>query len=219
MAPIQCYTDAPCWAGLSTAGDEILLVETGLGQTRVDRALDWLLNLKIDGAIYRPKWLIFAGFAGALAPDLRVGDVVWGTEMITLDGCAWPTTWGVPPPDGLRPGRILTTSRVIATPSEKHALHRAHDALAVDMESAYFARRCTEAGLRFGCIRAVSDEMSDSLSPQLVALLAGSVVSPWRFLLALLRRPRLLPETLRLARHTKQAAERLVKPLFQLEVQ
>ncbi len=219
MAPFQRYTDAPCWAGLSRAGDEMLVVQTGVGQAQVETALDWVLHLKIGGASYRPPWLVFAGFGGALVPDLTVGDVVWGTEVVTPDGHAWATTWGPHPPAGLRAGRLLTTPGVISTAAEKQALGHANQALVVDMESAYFARRCTEAGLRFGCVRAVSDTMDTALSPELVELLASGVVSPWRFLFVLARRPRLLGEMLRLARDTNVASHQLTLALYRIEGQ
>ena len=47
-------------------------------------------------------------------------------------------------------------------------------------------------------------------------VLAAGVVSPWRFAAALARRPGLLPELLRLARHTNHAARQLAVTLTDL---
>jgi adenosylhomocysteine nucleosidase len=84
------------------------------------------------------------------------------------------------------------------------------------MESAVFAQRCTQAGLPFACVRAISDTVDTSLSPALTTLLAGGSASTWRVLAALARRPALLPELMRLARDTKTASRQLGLALGEL---
>lgn len=198
---------APGWARWCVAPPRaVLVLETGVGPRGVDRALDWLFGSPtLDGRPYQPTALVFAGFAGSLSPALRVGDVILPEAVVDERGRHWPTTW----PTTERRGRLLTATRLISTPAEKWALGERHRAAAVDMESATFARRCAERGLPFGCLRAISDDVDTALSPALVPLLAGGVVSPWRFAAALLRHPGMLPELLRLARHTRLAAKRL----------
>jgi adenosylhomocysteine nucleosidase len=130
-----------------------------------------------------------------------------------MHGQRWPTTYPLPESKRLIRGRLLTADCLIAAPEEKRRLGERYQADAVDMESALFAARCTQAGIPFGCVRAISDEVTTPLSPALVALLSGSTVSPWRVLTALLRQPCLLRELLRLARDTKQAARQLGQAL------
>jgi adenosylhomocysteine nucleosidase len=103
-----------------------------------------------------------------------------------------------------------------ATSEDKHRLANVHQAIAVDMESAVFAARCTQAGIPFGCVRAISDEAATTLSPALTSMLSGGRVSPWRVGLNLARRPWMLPELLRLARDTRLAAECLAETLGEL---
>jgi len=201
---------APCWARICGPREQpVLLAETGVGQARVGCALDWLLGT-------RPPWVLFAGFGGALADDLRVGDVVWATGVRDAEGRAWPTTWPGIIPAELRRGTLLTMPRIISTPGEKRALARQHGAVAVDMESALLARRCSELGVPFGCLRAISDDAATSLSPELARIVGEGTVAPWQFVAALARRPRLLGEMLRLARYTKEASRRLGGALGQL---
>jgi adenosylhomocysteine nucleosidase len=84
------------------------------------------------------------------------------------------------------------------------------------MESAPFAARCQKANVPFGCVRAISDDSATSLSPALVSVLSGGTASPWRVLLALARRPGMLPELIRLARATKKASHQLGLALGEL---
>jgi nucleoside phosphorylase len=140
---------------------------------------------------------------------LRVGDIVLANEVVDEQGQSWRTTWPQTVPATLRRDRLLTVDQITATPSEKRQLAERHQAVAVEMESAHFAARCTQAGIPFGCVRAISDEVTTSLSPVLASLLSGGTASPWRVMMALARRPGMLPELLRLARDTKRASEQL----------
>jgi adenosylhomocysteine nucleosidase len=157
--------------------------------------------------------IVFAGFAGALSDRFHVGDMVLAEEIVDEHGNRWQATWPEKWPEEcgmpLHRGRVLTVNRIIATSDDKHRLGEQHQACAVDMESAHFAARCTQAGVPFTCLRAISDEAATPLSPTLTSLLSAGSASPWRVLLTLARRPRMLPELLRLARDTKHASERL----------
>lgn len=138
-----------------------------------------------------PVLVIAAGFCGALVPSLRVGDIVTSP-------------------------RIFTATHLISTPQEKQRLAALHDADAVDMESATIAAVCEERGVAFQAVRAVSDTVDTALSPELVRLLSGGNVSPWKAIRALLQKPSLLWEFLRLARDTKLASRTLATALAEL---
>lgn len=205
--PRQPFPGAPCWMQLCNGG--VVIAETGVGQAKVAHVLDWLLaRPTFGGKPYEPRLLIFAGFAGALDEGLHVGDIVSPDEVFDEHGQSWRTSW----PENRR-GRLLTVDQLTATPAERQRLAERHQACAVDMESAVFARRCTQTGVPFACVRAISDEVGTTLSPALVTLLSHGTVSPWRFLWALAKRPTLLPEMWRLARATRRASEQLALAL------
>jgi adenosylhomocysteine nucleosidase len=185
---------------------DIVVAVTGIGQERARRQAQQLFSKPI-----RPRVVIMAGYAGALDPSLAVGDIVIASEVADDAGNLWPTSW---PND--RNGRILTVDRLIGTPSEKHELRQSHRATAVDMESAAVAEVCGQHGTAFGCVRAVSDDTSTSLSPRLLRLFAGGDVSTARVFLQMLRSPRLLPELIRLGRNTKLAGKELARTLWRL---
>jgi adenosylhomocysteine nucleosidase len=163
--------------------------------------------LELVAAPARPRLVIMAGYAGALDPDLRVGDVVIASEVVDESGGRWKTCYPA------SRGRILTVDRLVGNAEEKRELGRRHQANAVDMESAAVAQVCVEHGVPFWCVRAISDDASMSLSPRLLRLFAGGGVSPARVCLELLRAPGILPELIRLGRTSKLAGEQLAKTL------
>src|SRR5207248_173173 len=138
-----------------------------------------------------PQLVVAAGFCGALAPGLRVGDVVTSPRIVTVD-------------------------HLVADPAEKQRLVEQTGADAVDMESAAVAEVCAARGVPFLAVRAVSDTVDTALSPELVRLLSGGRVSPWKAAVTLAGKPSLLGEFRRLARDTKRAARNLADALVEV---
>src|SRR5262245_5177728 len=154
--PTQRFPGAPCWARFcGPAWLSVLVLETGVGAARTERALKWLFDTPKLGVVpYRPKLVISAGFAGSLHADFRVGDVILADEVADADGSRWATTWLRRLPEGewrppLHRGRLVTVSQIAATPDEKRSLAERHEAVAVDMESATVARWCTQRDVPF----------------------------------------------------------------------
>ena len=193
VSPAPC----PAWQHQS-----LLILETGVGQKRCLTALRWLC----ESGLPHPQEVISAGFAGALEDGRQIGDVLVAAEIIDGQGRRWRCARA-------RGGRLLTMPRMIGDPEEKRRLGVQHRAAAVEMESAAAAEFCRERGIAFSGVRAISDGVSDRLSPRLVQLLAGAHVSIPRLLLALAARPALAPELWRLGRNTKTAARNLAAVL------
>jgi len=221
--PNQVFHGAPCWASFcGPSWLTMLVMETGVGRANVVRALDWLMaKPTLERVAYEPGLLIFAGFAGALTSELHVGDIVLADEVVDEHGCRWQTTWPGALPEGrwsppLHRGRVLSVDRLVAAAEEKRQLGELHQSSAVDMESAIFAERCAKVGMPFACVRAISDEATTPLSPELASMLSGGAASPWSVVRTLARRPGMLPELLRLARDTKHASKQLALALGEL---
>ncbi len=221
--PQQRVPGAPCRASFcGPAWLSVLVLETGMGGARTAAALDWLLDGPLlDRVAYRPRVVLSAGFAGALQPGYRVGDVLLATEVADPEGNRWPVTWPGDLPEGrweppLHRGRLLTVARMAADPHAKADLGRTHGAAAVDMESAAVARACSRKGVPFGCVRVISDDVHTALSPRLASLLAGERVSVLRLLGLMVRTPTVAAELWRLARQTRRAARQLGKALGEL---
>jgi adenosylhomocysteine nucleosidase len=206
--PFHHFPAAPCDARLcGLPAEPVLVLETGVGRAAVETALDWLLPTS-------PRFVLFAGFAGALDASLQVGDVLLADELIDPTGRRYPASW--PGASTLRRGRLLTAAQLVSAPQDKRSLALRHEAHAVDMEAAFAACRCAQHHVPFGCVRAVSDTVDTLLSSSLLALLSGGRVSLARTLAAVSRRPALLRELWRLGRDTSLAAEQLAAALDEL---
>jgi len=131
-------------------GIQVVLCHTGMGQEEATRETRTLIGE------HRPSLLISSGYAGALSPSLKVGDVVFDgrdTAHKGLDSFA----------SGCFSGRIHTHGQALEHPDEKAALGRQTGSLAVDMETAGIASVCAEIGVPVVGIRGISDAMDDPL--------------------------------------------------------
>ena len=132
----------------------IVLVRSGMGCDRARRAL-----AEIAGK-YTLKRIISIGYAGALDPSLKVGDVVVADQVVksySLDGELLGTM-----PEVAR-GTLLTVDQVVATPPEKKALREKYSAVAVDMETFALAEETQARNLSFASVRAITDTADQEL--------------------------------------------------------
>jgi len=109
-----------------------------------------------------PGLVISAGFAGALQPDLKTGDVV--VEELTPFPHQ-PPVWPASP--CIHFAKIAHSDQVLRLPAEKLALGKSAGALAVDMESAAVGAWAKERGLQALGIRVILDEASFALPQSL----------------------------------------------------
>ena len=193
---------------IEPGADDVIIDFTGVGWAKAERTLDCLLKY-----FPRPGLVIAAGFCGALRSNLSVGEVVVPTEVLDESGRRWACQ---PRPEFPQGGRLLTASRIIGTPSGKAEAAERYLADCVDMESAAIAEVCADRGIHFAAIRAVSDASDTTLSPHLARLLSGGDVSIWKACRALLGKPSLLREFLRLRSDTKLAARNLAEALVKV---
>ena len=191
------------------AGKLVAVVLAGAGRARAQRGAEVLL----DG--HRPRWIVSAGFAGALDPTLRRNDLVLASGVVTLEGRRYGIDLAVPEGQGLRSGRLLTVDEIVRTAAEKAELRRAHGADIVDMESSAVAALCAERGVRFLSARVVSDEAGTDLPPEVLAILGrsgglrlGAAVG------AIWKRPASVKDLLALRTHAAEAADALARFLL-----
>src|ERR671925_365673 len=77
--PMRPIRPAPCRAWQSR---DVVVLETGVGAARTEMALHWLLDARpLDATPYRPRFVLSAGFCGALQEGWRVGDVILASEV------------------------------------------------------------------------------------------------------------------------------------------
>jgi nucleoside phosphorylase len=161
-------------------GKIFCFLRTGVGPERSAARLGEALKA------IEPSQILVVGYAGAINPDLKLGDLVvvrkalafsldknhpnW--EQIQLDGtfelnnyenlaeCAKAAGFGV------LIGDTLTSAYVLGNPEHKSLLYEKFHASIVDMETAALARVALPKAIPLGCVRAISDEAKDTfLSP------------------------------------------------------
>ena len=143
---------------------EVLLAATGEGAAAAKKRLSALLS---DRSI---EALLVVGVAGAISPDLAVGDLVAIDSVRDEHG-------EIPSPDAsllqraltsknVVQGGVVSVDKIVVDAAAKQALWQSVGGgpfQVVDLESATYARLATEKGIPYFVLRAVSDTASESL--------------------------------------------------------
>lgn len=190
------------WARTGRIGsNDFLLVANGATRGRAGAALD------AGCQSFRPEAVVSTGFCGAVAPELRIADIVVATE-VAWDGRRFPAL----PVTGARAYRgVVRTLDHVAAAAEERAALRSAGAAAVEMEAAEGAERSQRAGLPFYCIKAVTDLADETLANDFNrALRSDGHFDTIVLLSGALRHPATrLPELFRLRQRCVQAARSL----------
>jgi adenosylhomocysteine nucleosidase len=190
------------------AGKIVAVAIAGMGRAAARRAADVLI------AGHRPRWVISAGFAGALNPAYARSDLVLAREVIDRDGGCYP----VDVPTGLvasvkyATGRLLTVDQLVLRAAQKGELHQAYQADLVDMESSAVAAICREQHVRFLSIRVISDDAHRDLPVEVSGIInASGSYRVGAALRSVWRRPSSIKDFWSLYEQSLEAADRLSK--------
>ena len=155
----------------------------------------------------RASYILSVGFAGALDPALRVGEVIEPRTVINAgDGARTDT--------GRGQGTLVSFSAV-AGPEQKENLRGAYSAAAVDMEAAAVAQGAELRGVRFAVLKVVSDEAGFVMPPVEKFVEADGNFRAASFVLHVAVRPWLWRSTVALARNSARATNALCTALEQ----
>jgi len=159
---------------------------------------------------YSPELLISAGVAGALVPELRVGDTVFPATIIDArDGSRHETSIRDAALGNSPLARtVLVSSLVVADLNQKRRLAKSYGAHVVDMEGASVARAAQIHNLPFLAIKAISDDVDFELV-EVDRFIRDGQFETKLFVLFLLPRPWLWLKMIRLARNTQLASHNL----------
>lgn len=190
-------------------GRSVLVVQAGIGQERARRAL---------AALAPSHGLVLSvGFAGALVPDAKPGDVVVPTCVVWEDEGALGR-YDVPQAcwravdahiaathrGSVHHGSILSANTVIATPEDKRTASQRTGAVAVEMEAAGLIPVARERGTDVIVVRVILDAVDDSL-----ANVPADLDSSWMARADLLRRPQAWSSVWAVARRIPVASRSL----------
>jgi nucleoside phosphorylase len=148
--------------------------------------------------------LICIGLAGALRPELAVGDLIVQSTDPALVRTAEQALEEARL--AFHVGRLVTVAKPVLTPAARRELAAGSQAIAVDMESQTIAALCQARCLPCLALKAVSDGIEDDLSP----ILGGfDIVQIPRIARRVLSTPATWPLAGRLARQSYCAANHL----------
>ena len=183
--------------------DDVVLVCGGVGAEAARRAAEAAI------AIYAPRVIYSAGFAGALDPRLRVGDILEPQSVVNAgDGGSVRLDRG----EG-----VLVSFGSVASPAQKAKLRESFGARAVDMEAAAVARAAEARGVEFAVVKVISDEYDFSF-PEIERFVdADGRFSEARFALYAAVRPWVWPRVARLARNSNRASRALCQTLAKID--
>jgi len=208
-----------CHAG----GHDFMLILSGMGFDNAARAAEAAMRE------WRPSLLVSAGFCGGIAPELKVGDVVVAKQMVIVTGRGLeevPVLFSaagqnlVARESGMRVlGGLFASTPVIMPKKRLAGMLPAGSANPVaEMESAAVAIIAVENSIPLLAIRAVSDPADEELDFSLGEFCDPGLrrISIHKVLLAVLKRPRIVPQLIRLARNSRVAANSLTAAMEQL---
>ena len=203
------------YAAGTIGSKNIMLLRTGVGPQKTTRRLS-------ETAWERsPQCVLSIGCAGALSPDMRVGDVVIPEKIIADSQGGNPC---FPSPDlvetakdcctklklPFHPATTVSTPEVVATPEKKKELAIRYDAVAVDMESAQVTAWAEENGVPALTVRTISDAADDRIPPEISGIVDTKGNLRVRKALALFAsRPGLFFEVIRLKRNLDRSLKTL----------
>jgi nucleoside phosphorylase len=184
--------------------DYAIAVCGGIGAESARRAAEAII------VRYSPELLISAGVAGALVPELHVGDTVFPAVVIDArDGSRHETSirdaaMGKSP----LARTVLVSSPDVAGTAQKRQLAKSYGAHVVDMEGASVARAAQIHDLPFLAIKAISDDVDFELA-EVNRFIRNGQFETKLFVLFLVPRPWLWLKMIRLARNTQLASHNL----------
>ena len=150
-------------------GKEVLLVQTGVGREKAEKAARYVLER------FPVTALISFGFAGALTGELGIGDVIVCSTLCCGDGQSDSTCQSdagllaqssqVRGGQARRQGKSVTVAQPASQPEVKRALAQTFQADVVDMESYWIARIAGESRVPFLAVRVISDTLQEKFRP------------------------------------------------------
>ncbi len=164
------------------------------------------------------RGIVSFGVAGGLDPELKSGDIVVATEIVTLKKRWQAVSFmrddlvALPGLSRRRivPGILAGSEEVVLGQANKAALRAATGAAAVDMESHIAADYAQDNGLPFAAVRVISDPASRAL-PALAmdALKPDGKVDVWKVMRGLAVNPAAIPALVSAGRDFNRALRSL----------
>ncbi len=201
------WAKQPLYQGV--IGDrEVVLAASGIGKVKAAACTQHLIDR------FSPEAVICTGVAGAVSPQIGIGDVVIGERALQHDFDLGrrgflkklKKRWFKAEPklvelaaesgralgfgDRLHVGKVLTGDQAIASEKKRRWLWETFRGDCVDMESAAVAQVCRSNGIPFVIVRAISDSALEKSVEEFKQSLVASAANAARVVLELMGRIR-----------------------------
>jgi adenosylhomocysteine nucleosidase len=150
-------------------------LESGAGSLRAAAATHDLIRN------HQPEWVISAGFATALLPSMRRGQIVMPTQIrggdaelsvgLLIDDQSLKST------PGLTTGRMLQQPAEDLTADDKRHIGEDANAVACDAVSFAIGEVCQQRKTKFLCVRVITETVKQRMSPHMRKLLHQPTLS------------------------------------------
>ena len=149
----------------------VLLIRSQVGKTSAEQHARYFLKNHPDISL-----VISCGIAGALSPDLKIGDILCGdivkehpdkAEALTLEASGQREAYGLQDgllsdtsqngPESCCKGVIVSSDVMVGEPALRDELYRRYSGSCVEMESAGVLRACVESHCSFLAVKVISD--------------------------------------------------------------
>jgi adenosylhomocysteine nucleosidase len=185
---------------LSASRPDVAVLVTGMGRRNAERALRAWLERET------PRRVFTCGFAGALNPEFKPGDVAFSTLQRSV--------WDALQQRGARSAYFFTSDRVVTTAAEKADLRNKTRKDVVEMESAALEQVCRERKIPCSIVRVISDAADEDLPLDFNRLANDDAsLNYGKLAWAVLKSPGKLAALWRLRQRTRLAAQRLAEVL------
>lgn len=194
----------------SLHGRAISILHTGVGEQASRAAVVAFLQREPFA------YLISAGFAGALHPELRVADVLLARNY--SDDSFIERAGARVEKMAIRISRLATAKLIIGSAAEREELAARTGAAAVDMESEFIAAACAGYALPMISLRSISDTITKPFPapPHVLFNVAKQKTDAVQLALYLATHPATVVRLLRFSRQITKARSALTRALSDL---
>lgn len=206
--PSLAKTDGVEYASVHVEGTDILIAVLGIGTTLSAKSAQILFQH------FPIKIFILAGFAGALSPALKRGQI-----LIAQGGTSEETMNDIKLLQGFDIARLYTSETLLATAEEKSRIASLTGCQFVDMETTAIAPIVRANGSEFIVVRAISDLADENLPFDVLAKgydYAEGQTTPMKMALHLLLHPKKIKSLKQFLEPLPQIRKKLTNFLIEL---
>jgi len=153
----------------TSGGKTLALIVTGPGPKSAQVGTEALI------LGHRPRWIVAAGFAGALVDTVQPFDFLLPDRILDTTGRSLQVgltlDLNASEPKGLHVGSLLSVPELVRTPQQRRELASHYGALAADLESFSVAEVCRHYQVPMWVVKIITDGVDDHLPPEVAYLM------------------------------------------------